>query len=450
MSDKHAFPHHPKYYCTSCSTLLTAESATDRKKIQSHITNSEDADHQGRSGSSISAPITTTGTNTEWVSPAWKTEADSEIEQVLYLALLRYPHLPIISPHLTKGKTTAITELVGLSKSEVANALFDSPTIQKLRIQAAYEYVNEDFTREIGDVTIDSKERLIHRKAMTLARKTNGCSIKSDGALDLDNISASDIASQINEKQFPPNRLESVVVDNDTTVSEQEVRETLKNTVLEVQFPKARRYILAITTNHTSSSQAAAAEEVSDMLGVDFSRSQVSNVMRRRPWEAYDCEKISELIYDPQAVAEDFYSTLQSADLTPPASVEELLPDSTHNSATPTRKPKSESSQTTSESGQPAETLTKADGGEKAATSPSNPSTEPSLGLSLGTEPEQTANDLSTLIRTTLTNTSANSESAGAALRMYEQLPKSTRKAVLTDLRTEVSDKVFASLTERL
>lgn len=450
MSNKHTFPHYPKYYCTSCSDLLTAKSASDRKRIKTHITNSEDADHQDRSGSSVSAPITTTGTNTGWGSPVWKTEADSEIEEVLFLALLRYPHLSVVSPNLRQGKTTAITDLVGLSKSEIADSFFGSPTIQKLRARAAYEYVSDKFVRDIEDVTIDPKKRLIHHKTITLARRTSGCSIKSNGGLDLDSISAEEIASQFNETRLPHTKIESQVVDNNTTVSEQEVRETLKNTVLGVRFPNARRCILTITEDYTTDSQTATAEKVSNMLGMDISRSQVSSILRRTPWKAYDREKISKLIYDPEVVAEDFYSILQAAGLTPPDSLKELRSDDTADSATPTHESDPEPNSTASKTNQQAVTHTKTDGGEKAARPSTDTSTESSLELSLGTEPRQTASDLSALIKTALTNADASSESVDAALRIYGQLPKSSRKAALTDLRTEVSDEVFALLTERL
>lgn len=448
MVDRHSFPHYPKYYCTACDDLLTAEAMRDREGLLTHITNSENATHRGRNGNSVSAPITTTGTETDWIDPIWKAEADTEAEQLIYLALLRYPHLPIGSVRTRQDENTSIAELLDIPKKEISRTLFNSPSIARLRARATYEYVNDQFTRPVEKVTVDPKERLIHKKVRTLARDTPDCSIKPNGGFELPALTASDIAEEINDKHLPGEKAETPAINDGVTVSPKEVQNILKNTVIEPQFPEAGHHTTIIAARLTTDTLKEAASLVSDKLDEDVKSTWVGSVTRRRAWRSFDASKLSQLIYDPKTVARDFYTILQETDLEPPASIKKHLPeDATSSTSTTERADPSPAS--APQAGQPQQQSTrKPDGGAKTA--PTSTEAAPSMTSAFTTASKETTNDIATLVQTTLSNTTAGSEPAKAALNIYGQLPKPTRQAILTDIRTEATDEIFTLLAQRL
>lgn len=447
MADRHSFPHYPRYYCTACENLLTAEAKRNRPAIQEHITNTHDAKHRDRSGSSVSAPITTTSTDTDWAEPIWKSEGGTETEQLIYLTLLRYPHLSINPTHTETSQGISITELLGISRKKISSVLFDSPLIVRLRARETYEYTNSNFTRPLEAVTIDPKERLIHRKVKILARDTTGCSIKPDGGFELPTVSASDIAEEFNEKQLPKEKPETAAIPSDATTSPEEVEEILQNTVIEPQLPKARHHAIIIGARNPNITREETATKAANELDQNVTVHQVDSVTNRRAWKSFDSSKLSELIYRPEAVARDLYTVLQETGLNAPASVEEHVPDEaiSSGSITESSEPNPPSA---SDANHSQKSARKTDGGPAAAETSTD--SEQPITPSLTATSADTTNDIATLVQTALTETTADSERAEAALNVYKQLPKPTRQTILTNIRTETTDEIFTSLANHL
>lgn len=447
MSDRHSFPHYPRYYCTACENLLTAEVERSRPAIQEHITNTHDAEHRDRSGSSVSAPITTTSTDTDWVEPIWKSEGDTETEQLIYLALLRYPHLSIRTTHTETNQGISISELLDIPHQEISSVLFDSPSIVRLRARSTYEYTNSTFARPLKQVTVDPKKRLIHRKVKILARDTAGCSIKPDGGFDLPNVSARDIAEEFNEKQLPREKPETAAISSNTTTSPEEVQDILQNTAIEPQLPKARHHAAIIAARTPNITRSEAATKATNKLDQNVTVHQVGSVTQRRAWKSFDGSKLSELIYRPEAVARDLYAVLQETSLNTPVSVEERVPDEAISSASNTESPEPDPA-SASDANHSQESARKTDGGPAAAETSTD--SEPPITPSLTATSADTTNDIATLVQTALTETTADSERAEAALNVYKQLPKPTRQTILTNIRTETTDEIFTSLANHL
>ncbi len=448
MVDRHSFPHHPRYYCTACNNLLTAKAARNREAVQTHITNSDDAEHRDRKGSSISAPITTTSVNSDLVTPIWKSEGTTEKEQLIYLALLRYPHLPLGKARTRKDENTSIAELLDTSKRKASKLLFNSPSIAHLRARAAYVYVDDTFTRPIEEVTVDPKERLIHKTVRTLARDTRNCSIKPNGGFKLPTLSAGDIADKLNSiKQLPSDRPEAPAINSGFSISPDEVSTILENTVIEPQLPNTGLHTACIKARLTTNTLKEAASVVSNKWGEEIRHDHVGGITRQRAWRAFDASKLSQLVYDPETVARDFYALLKETNLEPPAAVTEQLPEDATSSPSPTEQTDSNPASAPQANQPQQQSPKKTDGGAKPASAGTEVEPTP---ISTFTTSKETVDDITTLIKATLTDTTTGSEPADAALNIYEELPEPARKTILTEIRAETSDEIFTALTKRL
>lgn len=441
-------PHRGKYYCTSCDDLLTAKSSTKKSEIQNHITNTDNAAHHGRRGNSPSAPITYTGTDSDVIEPIWKTAARSETEQLVYYALLRYPHLSISKNSQGSGDSTSISELLDLPKSEISRSLFRSPKITKLWIRRKYELVTDCSARELDKATLEPLERLLHRKVIKLARGKRGCSLEPDGSLNVPNISLEEVAESFNSDRFPNALPESTVADSNAVVSEQEVKNILSETVIEPRIPHHEHHAQTIVALHSCDTIREAGEKASEETGVEMSRSNVQAVKSRFPWKVYDVDALRDLKYSPTDVAIDFYDKIKETGLPIPDPIYQYHPDGEKLKVEREKEANGLTNVYEPDSSSESPQKTKADGGTEAepVASPANPQ----VCLTLTNAPPKTIDHLSTVVETAIANIEGDSSEAAAAISIYEQLPKQARESILTSVRVDTSDEVFTALAARL
>lgn len=441
-------PHHPRYFCTCCDDLLTAKSSRKKADVQKHITNADDAAHHGRSGNSVSAPIIYTGTDSNVIEPIWKTASETKTEQRIFLALLQYPHLSISKNNKSKGDSVSLTELLSVEKRRIARCLFNNPQMLQLWIRLKYEYIADDGSRPPAKVTTDPLERLLHQRLIALVIAETDCSINRDGSLDVPSISSEKLTTEFNSTEHSPIRPETGIVDSDATLSQAEAKQIVTDTVIEPRLPSHRNQVEMIVALATHENVVKVAEVATERSDHEVTRHMVYNLKRYFPWEIYDIDALQKLKYNTEEVAEDFYNVLKSANLTPTAWVEEHHPESTQS------KTHSEDEIEAPEEAQKPGTATeqpqsvKADGGVKP--DPAGQPNNQQLCLTLTSAPTGTLDHVTTLVETALTAAKLDTPESDAALTIYEQLPKSTREAILTDVRTDTSDEIFGALAVRL